>query len=59
MRGFLYRISYDGFIDWLHDYNKVRRIIIGWEGSGSGQYKMIIKKDIVKLLNGIRIIYAI
>ena len=39
MREFLYRISYDGFIDWLHDYNKVRRIIIRWEGSGSEQYK--------------------
>ena len=39
MRQFLYRISYDGFIDWLHDYNKVRRIIIAWESSTYGPYK--------------------
>lgn len=39
MRQFLYRINYDGFIDWLHDYNKVRRIIIAWESSTYGPYK--------------------
>lgn len=39
MRQFLYRINYDGFIDWLHDYNKVRRIIIAWEGSTYNPYK--------------------
>lgn len=39
MRQFLYRINYDGFIDWLHDYNKVRRIIIGWEASTYTPYK--------------------
>lgn len=31
MRRFLYRINYDGFIDWLHDYNKVRNIMNSWK----------------------------
>ena len=39
MKQFLYKINYDGFIDWLHDYNKVRRIIIGWEASTYTPYK--------------------
>lgn len=30
MRHFLYRINYEGFFDWLHDYNKVRNLLNSW-----------------------------
>ena len=58
MRQFLYRIDYNGFIDWIHYYNKVRIIIIAWEGSTYDLYKEDNKEAYSKALklNGIRII---